>query len=276
MLADLHCHSVYSDGYNSVKELADFATRAGLTHLALSDHDTMAGVQPLQQAAGDRGLNVIPALECTCVDAISGRPVHILCYAPTRPALLDEVLHITLERRRIAKLAMAERIAKLYPLTIEDVLRASAQSASIYEVHLIAPLAAMGYTKTVTGSLLQELIGPKGSCFVPIRYPDVREILHLIHEAGGLAVLAHPGQFESLNLAKDCARNKQIQGIECYHPRNCAAVTAQCLEICREHGLLVTGGTDFHGMYASMPHPLGTCTLTGEAMQRFLDAIALL
>lgn len=275
MLADLHCHSVYSDGYNSVAELADFATRAGLTHLALSDHDTMAGVQPLREAASPCGLQVIPAVECTCFDTVSGRPVHMLCYAPSKPELLHEVLHGTLERRRIAKLAMAERIAKLYPLTIEDVLRASAQSASIYEVHLIAPLAAMGYTKTVSGSLLQELISSKGSCFVPIRYPDVREVLPLIHEAGGLAVLAHPGQFDSLDLAKKCAQDGQIQGIECYHPRNSPAVTAQSLEICREHGLLVTGGTDFHGMYASAPHPLGTGTLRGEPLQRFLDAVAI-
>ncbi|HNW85621.1 MAG TPA: PHP domain-containing protein [Candidatus Limiplasma sp.] len=273
MLADLHCHSVYSDGFNPVAELADFAARAGLTHLALSDHDTMAGVQPLRQEAGKRGLSVIPAVECTCVDTPRGRPVHMLCYAPKRPEALQSILQGTLERRRAAKLAMAERIARLYPLTVEDVLRASAQSASIYEVHLIAPLAAMGYTKTVSGSLLQELIGPKGSCYVPIRYPDVREILAAIREADGLAVLAHPGQFDSLALAQECAQSGLIQGIECYHPRNSEAVTAQSLQLCREYGLLVTGGTDFHGMYSSAPHPLGTCTITGETLQRFLAAV---
>ena len=273
MIADLHCHSVYSDGYNTVGELADFAVRAGISHLALSDHDTLSGVQPMREEGQKRGLCIIPAVECTCADTQRGRPVHLLCYAPKQPEQLQDFLNTTLERRRAAKLAMAERIAKQYPLTREDVLRASKQSASIYEVHLIAPLAAMGYTKTVCGSLLQELIGPNGSCFVPIRYPDVRDALRVIHDVGGIAVLAHPGQFDSLALAQECARHGLIQGIECYHPRNNEAVTSKSLALCQQYHLLVTGGTDFHGMYANAPHPIGTCTISGNALQRFLAAV---
>ena len=275
MIADLHCHSVYSDGYNTLAQLADFAARAGLSHMALTDHDTMAGVQAMRQEGAKRGLTVIPAVECTCMDTQRGRPVHMLCYTPKQPEPLQALLNITLERRRASKLAMADLIAKQYPLTRGDVLAASAQSASIYEVHLIAPLAAMGYTKTVCGSLLQELIGSNGSCFVPILYPDVHDVLALIHDVGGLAVLAHPGQFDSLELAQQCAQDGQIQGIECYHPRNSEAVTTNSLALCKQHRLLITGGTDFHGMYASAPHPMGTCTVSGDDLARFLAAVGL-
>ncbi|MEA5016828.1 MAG: PHP domain-containing protein [Candidatus Limiplasma sp.] len=275
MVGDLHCHSVASDGYNTPAELADFAQRAGLTHLALTDHDTLAALPALEEEGRRRGLHIIPGVECTCTDTRRGRPVHMLCYAPKHPRELQAFLNPTLQRRREAKLAMTDLIARHYPLTREDVLQSSAQSASIHEVHLIAPLAAMGYTSTVCGDLLRELIGPKGSCHVPILYPDVREVLPVLREVGGLAVLAHPGQFDSLELALECAQEGWIQGIECYHPRNSASVTQAALELCARYGLLVTGGTDFHGMYATQPHPLGTCTIQGDGLKRFLEAVGL-
>lgn len=273
MVADLHCHSAASDGYNSPAELADFARRAGLTHLALTDHDTMAAIPALEEEGRRQGLCIIPGVECTCTDTRRGRPVHLLCYAPKHPRDLQAFLNPTLRRRREAKLAMTDLIARRYPLTREDVLRASAQSASIHEVHLIAPLAAMGYTPTVCGSLLRELIGSEGSCYVPIRYPDVREVLSVLRETGGVAVLAHPGQFDSLELARECAEEGWLQGIECYHPRNSVPVTQAALALCARHGLLATGGTDFHGMYASQPRPLGTCTTRGDGLKRFLEAL---
>ena len=275
MPADLHCHSVCSDGFNTPAQVADFAARAGLTHVALSDHDTLSGVATFAREAAARGLVAIPAVECTCTDAQRDRPVHLLCYAPRDAAALQTFLNPTLARRREAKLAMADLIARRYPLTREDVLAASAQSASIHEVHLIAPLAAMGYTATVCGALLKELIGVGGSCYVPIVYPEVHEALAAIHAAGGLAVLAHPGQFDSLALAQELAQAGLLNGVECFHPRNSEAVTAQSLALCRAQGLLVTGGSDFHGMYANHPNPIGTCRTPDAELAALLAAAGL-
>lgn len=274
MIGDLHCHSVCSDGYNTTDEIVAYAIRKGLTHIALTDHDTMMGVARITDQARPKGLTVVPGVECTTVDNRRGQPVHLLCYAPKDAEALQTFLNTTLERRREAKLAMADKIAGLYPLTREDVLKASADSASIHEVHLIAPLASMGYTPTVCGSLLKELIGKNGSCYVPIQYPDVYEALDVIHAVGGVAVLAHPGQFHSLELAEELAQKGMLHGIECFHPRNSQDVMLKALAICERHHLLVTGGTDFHGMYSAAPHPIGSFTIEGERLERLLDALA--
>lgn len=273
MIGDLHCHSVCSDGFNTTAQIADFASRVGLTHIALTDHDTMKGVARFTEEAARFGITVIPGVECTCTDYKRGRSVHMLCYAPKQPELLQEFLNQTLQRRRESKLAMTEKIGKLYPLTYDDVLAASAESASIHETHLIAPLAAMGYTPTVCGDLLKSLIGKNGSCYVPIRYPDVWDVVEMIRKTGGIAVLAHPGQFNSLDLAEELAREGLLDGIECFHPRNDAEVTQKSLTICEKYNILVTGGTDFHGMYSASPHPLGTCTTDETQLRRLLSMI---
>lgn len=273
MTGDLHCHSIYSDGSNTPEELAEFALRAGLTHLGITDHDTMMAIESLAKETRNKGIVLVPGVECTCTDFSRGRSVHMLCYAPKYPNELQTFLNQTLRKRRESKLKMAELIGRMYPLTVEDVLKASRNSASIHEVHLIAPLAAMGYTSTVCGELLKKLIGKNGSCYVPIEYPDVWETVQIIRETGGLAVMAHPGQFNSLALAAELAQKGLLDGIECFHPRNQENITKDALQLCEDKHLLPTGGSDFHGMYASSPNPLGTCVIQGERLARFLDAL---
>jgi len=273
MIGDLHCHSICSDGSSTPEELAEFASRVGLTHLAITDHDTMMAINATTEETRRKGITLVPGVECTCTDASRGRSVHMLCYAPKYPDDLQTFLNKTLEKRRASKLKMAELIGRIYPLTVEDVLKASSRSASIHEVHLIAPLAAMGYTSTVCGELLKKLIGKKGSCYVPIEYPDVWETVQAIREAGGLAVMAHPGQFDSLELAAELAQKGLLDGIECFHPRNPENITKDALQLCEDNHLLTTGGSDFHGMYASSPCPLGSYGIQGERLARFMDAL---
>ena len=273
MNGDLHCHSICSDGSSTPEELAEFASRAGLTHLAITDHDTMMAVKSMAEETRRKGITLIPGVECTCTDVSRGRSVHMLCYAPKVPDALQAFLGKTLEKRRASKLKMAELIGRMYPLTVEDVLKASSRSASIHEVHLIAPLAAMGYTSTVCGELFKKLIGKNGSCYVPIEYPEVWETVRMIREAGGLAVMAHPGQFDSLALAAELAQKGLLDGIECFHPRNPESVTKEALQLCEDNHLLTTGGSDFHGMYTSSPCPLGAYGIPGERLARFLEAL---
>ncbi len=194
MSGDLHCHSICSDGSCTTAQIVEYARRQGITHIALTDHDTMMGVERIRQEAARKGLVRISGVECTARDRLRNRSAHMLCYLPEKPLELQRFLDTTLARRREAKLAMVDKLAQRYPLTREDVLLASKDSASIHEVHLMAPLAAMGYTPAVCGPLLRELLGKDGSCYVPIIYPDVYEVLEAIHSVGGLAVLAHPGR----------------------------------------------------------------------------------
>lgn len=274
MEADLHCHSTCSDGSASPELLVRYALRLGLDVLSLTDHDTMAGTARLQAAADGPPLRIIPGVECTTKDPASGRSVHVLCYAPQKPALLEPLLQETSARRRQAKLDMTEKLVKLYPaLAVEDVLELSAGSASIFESHIMAALAGAGITNQPYGPLLDELIGKHGSCHTPIAYPDTPDVITLMHEAGGFVSVAHPGQFDSVELTLRLAKEHRIEGIECFHYRNSPAVVRQCLDAARQYGLAVTGGSDFHGMNTKTPHPLGYRRISGEYCRAFLEAL---
>ena len=99
-------------------------------------------------------------------------------------------------------------------------------------------------------------------------------MVKVIRDVGGTAVLAHPGQFDSLPLAQELAQKQLLDGIECFHPRNDSTVTNDALTMCREHDLLITGGSDFHGMYSAKPCPIGSYTTSDDALQRLLDGIS--
>lgn len=274
MEADLHCHSTCSDGSATPEQLVRYALRLELNILALTDHDTMAGIARLQAAAAGTPLQTIPGVECTTKDPGSGRSVHILCYAPERPAVLEPLLSDTSAKRRQAKLDMTEKLVKRYPvLAVEDVLELAEGSASLFENHIMTALANAGITSHPYGPLLEELIGKHGSCHTPISYPDTLEVIDLMHEAGGFVAVAHPGQFDSVELTLRLARERRIDGIECFHYRNSPAVLRQCVDAAARYGLAVTGGSDFHGMNTKAPHPPGFCRISGEYSRAFLEAL---
>lgn len=274
MLGDLHCHSIYSDGSVSPAQLCKYALRQHLTHIALTDHDTMKGIPSLTEAARDTPLRIIPGVECTTKDPRTNRSVHVLCYAPQKKEVLFPLIKDTSYKRKLAKLSMAEQIEKIYPLfKAEDCIHLARDSASIFESHLMQALSNAGYTNVPFGSLMKELIGKTGSCYVPISYPDTFEVIDLMHQANGVVVIAHPGQFDSIDLCLHLAKEHQIHGIECMHYKNSSTVTEKCLSIAQQYNLLVTGGSDFHGMYSLSPHSVGFHTTDNQNMLNLLELI---
>ncbi len=267
MNADLHIHSTHSDGSMSIDDIVFYAKRIGLNTIAITDHDTMAGTAAAVSLGTNVGLQVIPGVEITTRDFVRNRPVHVLCYLPKNPEILQDFLNITLKNRAEQKIGMIEKIMKLYPVTIEHIQRYSNRSQSIYESHIMQALADLGYTNVAIGSLMEELISAKGTCYVPSKYPSVQEALEMIRKAGGIAVMAHPGQFHSLELLEELAESKLIQGAEYNHPRNTEEDKKKIFSIANKYGLLLTGGTDFHGEYAKQPYPLGSFLCSETAVQ---------
>lgn len=268
MAADLHCHSRLSDGSLSVEEIVFFARREGLDFLALTDHDTMAGVTQAQTLGRKYGLTVIPGVEITCRDAQSGKPVHLLCYLPKEPERLETLLRTTLERRTAAGEEMLRLVMQKFPLTREQALKYSAQSKSIYRVHLMHALIDLGYADRFYGELYENILGEHGSCRRHFTYPTLDEALSAVAEARGIPVIAHPGEGNIVSLCGQLARDGRICGVEVFHPRNNSEVRAQLLELCRTYDLIASGGTDFHGGYTPRPNPLGTCTAAPDAVER--------
>lgn len=258
MKADLHNHSLLSDGVLSIKDIIFYSKKLGLDCISITDHDTLAGVIEAYTYGQKLGISVIPGVEISTIDYKSNRSVHMLCYFPKDIFKLQGFLNNILINRENAKSKMIKMLMKEYPVTMEHIERYSSKSESIYEPHIMQSLADLGYTNVVLGSLYKELFSKKGKYYVQIAYPSVYEALDIIKEVGGIAVIAHPGQFDSIELLEELASKKLIQGVEYNHPKNSIHVKKQIKDIAKKYDLIMTGGTDFHGHYSSMPNPIGS------------------
>lgn len=273
MIGDLHCHSKLSDGSTNLEDIVFYAKRAGLDVLSITDHDTMSGVSRTEILGKRYGLTIIPGVEISSFDESTGRRVHILCYLPHKPDRLAGLLNRTMEERRRSGEEMIRRVTRYFPVSPEHILRYAAASNSIYKVHIMQALLDLGYDTTVYGSLYKELFSDHGGrCLVKTAYPKLDEVLETVKSAHGVAVFAHPSVYQSMELVNKLAPSGLINGIEVYHPRNTPEDQKELLALCKKYDLIVTGGTDFHGSYASgKSNPLGTCITDQENLQRLFS-----
>lgn len=270
MKADLHNHSFLSDGVLSVQDIILYSKKVGLNCIAITDHDTMAGVIPAYTFGEKIGVSVIPGAEISTVDYKTNRSVHMLCYFPKDIFKLQGFLNKILIFREKAKRQMAQMLMTECPITMEHIERYSCKSQSMYETHIMQAVADLGYTNVVIGQLYKELLSKKGKYYVQIAYPSVYEALEMIKEAGGIAVMAHPGQFDSIELLEELAKKKLVQGVEYNHPRNSEEVKKQIKDIAEKYDLIMTGGTDFHGYYSNSPHPIGSFTCPKGEVEKLI------
>lgn len=269
MIGDLHCHTKLSDGSMGLEDVIYFAKRAGLDFVSITDHDTMAGVTRAVILGKRYGINVIPGVEFSCCDAKRGRKVHVLCYLPQKPDRLEGLCNKILDARTKAGQEMIRRTARFYPITADFVSRYYAGSKSIYKQHIMNALMDLGYTDRIFGPIFQQLFDNKrGLAYVGIDYPDPFEVIDLIHQAGGLAVLAHPREYDSFDLLDEMLEQEVLDGIEVYHPRNTTEDIQKLEQLSREYRVLKFGGTDFHGFYTKSYSPLATCITPHETLNQ--------
>lgn len=251
--------------------MLDYAIRIGLKYIAVTDHDTLEGAGKAAEAGKNRPITVISGAELSTRDEETGRNVHLLCYLPEDAKGLCQFMNETLKNRRRQKLAMAEKIYHIYPaFEVDAVERQAKESMSLYECHIMQVLCNLGYTNTAIGPLMDELISSRGSCYIPSVYPSTKEAVRVIKDVGGIAVVAHPEQFDSFGLVEEYAKKGWIQGVEVCHPRNSLKARERLKELADKYSLLTTGGSDFHGQYAKNPHPLGACGCTVEEAECLL------
>nr|WP_312291243.1 PHP domain-containing protein [Clostridium chromiireducens] len=270
MKADLHNHSIFSDGVLSIKEIIYYSKKLDLDCISITDHDTLAGVVQAYTLGEKLGISVIPGVEISTVDHKTNRSVHILCYYPKDIFKLQKFLNSTLINREIAKRKMAQMLMKEYPITMEHIEHYSSKSQSMYETHIMQSLADLGYTNVVIGDLYKELLSKRGKYYVQITYPSVYRALEITAEVGGIAVMAHPGQFDSIELLEELSAKKLIQGVEYNHPKNSKETKKQIKDIAKKYDLIMTGGTDFHGYYSASPNPIGSFTCPEGEVEKLI------
>ena len=267
MHLDLHIHTTCSDGSLAPEAVVAQAARAGLHAIAVTDHDTTAGVERARAAAAGLGLRVIPATELSC--SWNGREIHLLGYgiAPGHPSLVAVTSRMgALRRERVV--AMVDRLRGLgVALEVEDV-QAPADNASIGRPHVAEALVRRGVVRHIQEAF-SRFLADGGPAWVPSRGPDVAEAMTAVAEAGGCSVWAHP----SLEDAREFGRLRAagLEGAEVLRP-NLAPTTSSALEhAAREAGLVVSGGSDWHG---GNP-PLGSWYVTHRHVAALLERLAI-
>lgn len=275
MQGDLHTHTDFSDGSIPIEKLPRMAAAAGLTHIAITDHDTFLSCDYAMENLHQAGITLIPGIEISAWDAKRGRKVHVLCFAPRRTEALEQHFLRMAESRNRQQKGSIGKLVRLYPfIDAGDVEMLAAKSGVIFKAHIMRTLREYALTDAIYGDLYRKLLGRNGLCRTGESYREpVENILRWAHEANAVVVLAHPGVYDSMDLACELARDGMIDGVEIDHPGNSAEVREQLRRLAQEYGLIVTGGTDYHGMNSDRVCPVGECCTDSLQLQRLITLI---
>lgn len=242
--ADLHVHTNCSDGTLSPEEVVREASRIGLRTIAITDHDTVAGVKIAQRCASKYNVYVVPALELSGYRDPS--EIHILGYFVDieNRALCEKIKELFRDRvKRIYK--MIEKLQALeVSITAEEIFELSGE-ASPGRMHVAEVLCRKGFCDSLKDAF-QMYISDSGPAYVPKKTITPFDAIELIISAGGVPVLAHPSLTKKDELIPSLVEGG-LQGIEAYYPVQSPEQQAKYLKIAAKYGLLVTGGSDFHG-----------------------------
>ena len=271
MRIDLHCHSTASDGTEPPAEVVRRAGQAGLDVLALTDHDTLAGHAAARRALPP-GLDLVTGMELSC--RLAGHSVHMLCYGLGRAEgseLEAECAAIVAARRGRAR-GMVDRLRDLGVGVTWPQVEALATGGVVGRPHIARAMVAAGAIEAPEQAFTPEWIGTGGRAYVRRYALDPVRALGLIAEAGGAAVLAHPGAVSRGWKIPDETVSRLasagLAGLEVWHPDHDAAERSRLGALAAGLGLVPTGGSDDHGSLTG--HRIGRETCPPESYERLV------
>jgi len=268
--ADLHLHTLFSDGTFTPEELVERASKLGFAAIALTDHDTVEGCERAAAACAAANMEFISGTELTAEHADT--EVHILAYfVDTKNQVL---LTRIAEFQSVRQDRIREMVAALNKLGIP--LKAET-------VFALANCKSPGRPHVARAMVKENLIGNLDEAFerylkkgrpawVPKTKMSALESVELIHQAGGLAVMAHPGLNRSDEIIPDLV-DAGLDGIECFHTKHSTAMAERYLEFAEKYNLLVTGGSDCHG-FSKIKPLIGTVKLPYDHVEKLKAKVA--
>jgi predicted metal-dependent phosphoesterase TrpH len=268
---DLHTHSRISDGTEAPAEVVRQARAAGLSAIALTDHDSTAGWAEATAEAERIGLGLLPGLELSTRQ--EWRSVHVLGYLvdPADPALVAETARIRDARRTRAR-RIVDRIGEDYPLSWDDVLAQTTPGATVGRPHIADALVALGIEFDRSGAFAG-ILHPRRGYVEPHYAPTPVAGVRMIVAAGGVPVLAHPGAAGRGRVLPEEVIGDLVDaglfGLELYHRENTPDGAERVAELAERFGLAVTGSSDYHG--SGKPNRLGENTTDPAVAARILE-----
>ncbi len=246
---DLHTHSYYSDGTYSPAEIIAEAEQLGLSAVALCDHNTVDGIPAFLQAGETSPVFAVPGVELSTL--WQGKELHILgLFLPQESlAPLEAYTKDYLARKEAGNRDLVDRLQKAGYEVDYETLQASTPKGKLNRAHVAAALAEKGYVSSIREAF-DTLLKEDGDYYVPTERPQALESIALLRSLSALPVLAHPFldlNREELNRFLPAAAAAGLTGMEVLHPAHGREETEGALSLCRQYGILPSGGSDFHG-----------------------------
>lgn len=240
---DLHCHTTASDGVYSPLEVVEKAVQAGVTHLAITDHDSFAGSDSLRGIP--LPLTLLPGVELSLRDM---HGLHLLGYGYTADTPLHRTVAELADKRRDRAKAMVDKLCALgMPLDYEEI--AAQAQGSVGRPHIARAMVQRGYVPSVEKAF-KKWIGNGRPAYCAGYQLSMAQALPLMRESGFVPVLAHPAELgvsdQALRALLEVWRERGLMGVEVYHPSQLRHGFARLDALARSMGFLVTGGSDFH------------------------------
>jgi 3',5'-nucleoside bisphosphate phosphatase len=241
---DLHLHSNASDGSYPPETVVALALENGVSAMALTDHDSLEGLPAAEARAKGAGIRILPGVELSVSE--EGFDVHLLAYGfdPEDKALVTAIARYRRSRRERA----AKILSRLKGLGIRiplEQVEAIAQGGALGRPHVAEALMQGGHVDTFQEAF-QRFLGHHAPAYVPKDMVTLEEAVRVVREAGGVTVLAHPGTLNRDHWIPKWAQ-RGLDGIEVWHSKHSQGDIARYQALARVHGLLMTGGSDFHG-----------------------------
>ncbi|MBN1826260.1 MAG: PHP domain-containing protein [Candidatus Eisenbacteria bacterium] len=269
--ADMHVHSLYSDGRVSPEDLLLSAAYAGLSVLALTDHDTVDGIEPMRVALSGDAPRIVPGVELSCTEG--DREIHLLGYwiDPEHRPLRRE-----LRRIRDARIDRAQNIVdrlREHQIALEfDDVMALTRNGLVGRLHIAEVMRRSGHVPDLQAAF-RDYLGDGRPAVVPKRFLTPEEGIRIIRDAGGVAVLAHPGIGGVAGMAGRL-KEQGLHGLEVWHPKHTHRENERFAELCTTLGLVPTGGSDYHGSHTGTG-TLGYFGLTLEGYERLAGSASI-
>ena len=261
--ADLHTHTTASDGEYTASQVVALARRAGLRAVAVTDHDTLAGVAEAQTGAGS-AIELVPGVEIST--AFAGREFHLLGYfVRTDHAALNAALAGVCQSRRERFRDLVARLRERGVPIAEDRARLVEEVASsLGRRHAAALVVACGAATTRTEAF-HRFVNPLAKLVRPKALVPIEDAIQLVHAAGGVASLAHP-QADLPDEAFTTLREFGLDAVEAVYPWGRRSPAAKLREVAARFGFAVSGGSDCHGPDPVHRH-VGSCAITSDELE---------
>lgn len=269
MSADLHLHTYHSDGTWSPAELIETARKLKLSHIAITDHDTVAAIAEAKEHAGD-DITLIPGIEINGVDKTPAGEqfdVHVLGYFidPESPELKAVMSRQQAAREQLVDDVVAKLATCGLKISRDDIVSAAGRG-SIGRPHICKAIVAAGGARDIEEAF-QKYMSRKSEYYVPRRSVAPQEAVQAIRAAGGIASVAHPGKDQRMPEAILKLKEFGLQAVEAYHRSHSLELVKHYLKFARQNQLLVTGGSDCHGRQHGYPPSIGSVRVPLQVVQ---------